>query len=212
MDRTQRRKRGQHARCADERPRLHDDRTWFHDVRARCSSGGLIVLPPRHRRPDHMQVMHPLTEIVEPVLGHPSWLVERGHGSFITVEFGEPELQVREPKPRKVHIEGAPEKTLQRSSFVTGQWHLWIYCCQWSLMLGDAQLAHCESDDVTMHRALRVLNGQELQAVEIEPADGRTKFSFDLGCSLFTLPAEAGVYEDEPVEQWYLYLRSGPVL
>jgi hypothetical protein len=156
--------------------------------------------------------MHPIAEIVGPVLGHPSWLVEPGHGSFVTMEFGQPELDVREPESRKVRIEGAPEKTLQRSSFVSGEWHLWIYCCQWSLMLEGIQLAHCESDDITMRRALHVLNGQVLQAVEIEPADGRTRFNFDLGCSLLTAPAEAGSYEDEPVEQWYLFLRSGPVL
>ena len=156
--------------------------------------------------------MHPIAELVKPVLGHPSWLVECGYGSFITMEFGQPELDVREPRPRKVYIEGTPEKTLQRSSFVRGEWHLWIYCCEWSLTLEGIQLAHCESDDVTMHRALHVLNGQALQAVEIEPADGRTRFDFDLGCSLFTLPAEAGAYANEPVVQWYLFLRSSSIL
>jgi hypothetical protein len=173
---------------------------------------GLILLPSRRRPSDHVWVMHPIAELIEPVLGQPSWLVERGHGSFITMEFGQPKLDVREPRSRKVYIEGAPEKTLQRASHVRGEWHLWIYCCQWSLMLEGIQLAHCESDDVTMHRALHVLNGQVLQAVGIEPSDGRTRFNFDLGGSLLTLPAEAGVYDNEPVEQWRLYLRSDPVL
>lgn len=64
------------------------------------------------------------------------------------------------------------------------------------LVLDGVQLAHCESEDATMHRALYVLNGQALTEIEIEPADGRTRFSFDLGCSLLTLPAEASVYEN----------------
>ena len=69
------------------------------------------------------------------------------------------------------------------------------------MTLDGVQLAHCESDDLTMARALRVLNGQALTEVDVEPADGRTRFSFDLGCTLLTWPAEAGVYENEPVEQ-----------
>jgi hypothetical protein len=77
-----------------------------------------------------------------------------------------------------------------RRSTVGGHWHLWIYCCHWSL-LGDTQLAHSESDDTTVHRALHVLDGQALTAVKVEPADGRTQFTFDLGCSLLTCPDPA---------------------
>jgi hypothetical protein len=178
--------------------------------RERCIC--LIVLPRGDLEPDDVRVMHPIADFVRPVLGRPSWLVKRGHGSFVTMEFGSPEVDVREPRLMPVFIEGAPAKTNQRYSFVGGEWHLWIYCCEWSLMLDGVQLAHCESDDVTMSRALHVLNGQALTEVDMEPADGRTRFTFDLGCSLFTLPAEAGVYENEPVEQWYLYARSGLVL
>jgi hypothetical protein len=194
----------------------HRHATGTPTARSLCLPGpdpnrGLIVLPFAALAHDDVPVMHPIAEFVRPVLGRPSWLVKRGHGSFVTAEFGRPEVEIREPRLMPVAIEGAPAKTRQRHSFVHGEWHLWIYCCQWSLMLEDAQLAHCESDDVTIHRALHVLNGQALTAVEIEPSDGRTRFSFDLGCTLLTLPAEAGVYED-PVEQWYLYARAGLVL
>ena len=128
------------------------------------------------------------------------------------MEYGEPQVDVRKPLLLPLSIEGAPAKTLQRLAFVHGEWHLWIYCCEWSLRLKDVQLAHNESDDVTMDRALGVLNGQVLQAVDIEPDDGRTRFTFDLGCSLLTCPAPPGIYGDEPVEQWKLYSRPGPVL
>ena len=157
-----------------------------------------------------MRVMHPVSEVLQPVLGRTSWLVKRGYGSFITMEYGEPHVDVREPRLWPLRIEGAPAKTLQRSAFVHGERHLWIYCCEWSLLLEDIQLAHSESDNITMSRALRVLNGQVLQAVDIEPADGRTRFTFDLGCSLLTYPAPPGSYTSEPAEQWMLYSRSGP--
>jgi hypothetical protein len=118
--------------------------------------------------------MHPIAEILEPVLGRPSWLVQLGYGTFITMEFGEPQVHLSNPVLTKIHIDGAPEQGRTRRSTVGGQWHLWIYCCQWSVLLGDIQLAHSESDETTVHRALHILDSQALTAVEIEPADGRS--------------------------------------
>jgi hypothetical protein len=77
--------------------------------------------------------MHPISEIVRPVLGHPSWLVQRGYGSFVTMEFGEPQVNIFEPTLMPLDIDGAPARALKRSSFVSGAWHLWVYCCAWSL-------------------------------------------------------------------------------
>jgi hypothetical protein len=127
------------------------------------------------------------------------------------MEYGDPHVDVRKPLLLPASIEGAPAKALQRHASVHGEWHLWIYCCQWSLLLEDIQLAHNESDDVTMARALGLLNGQVLQAVDIEPDDGRTKFTFDLGCSLLTCPSQPGIY-DEPGEQWKLFSGFDPDL
>jgi hypothetical protein len=45
---------------------------------------------------------------------------------------------------------GAPEKIPQCLSYIDGQWHLWIYCCEWSLTLDGTPLAHNESGDLTM--------------------------------------------------------------
>ena len=74
-------------------------------------------LPPGDLGPDDVRVMHPIADFVRPVLGHPSWLVQRGHGSFVTMEFGSPEVDVREPMLMPGFIEGAPAKTNQRYSF-----------------------------------------------------------------------------------------------
>ena len=91
-----------------------------------------------------------------------------------------------------------------RSTYVTGQWHLWIYRCQWRLAGEHGDLAHSESDDLTMTRALHVLNGQSLSGVEVGPDNGATTFSFDLGCVLTTEPVLNDQHSDEPVEQWKL--------
>jgi hypothetical protein len=155
--------------------------------------------------------VHPIADLMHPALGNPCWLVKHGHGSFVTMEFGQPRVEISGPELMRVHIEGAPERSPRRSAFVCGDWHLWIYCCRWMLTLNGIQLAEDESDDITMDRALGVLNGQILTAASIEPGS-QTTFSFDLGCSFTTYPAPAGTYGDEPAEQWKWYTRPGPVV
>jgi hypothetical protein len=157
-------------------------------------------------------VVHPVVDAFAPVLGLPSWLVAKGHGSFVTLEFGEPRLEIGKPSKRPVFLTGGPKQVLARNAFVRGQWHLWIYCCDWTLLLKGAPLADNESEDVTMARALRVLNGQSLVSVGVDPMDGGSTFTFDLGCVLETRPAQEGTYKEEPAEQWMLYQPSGEVL
>lgn len=128
------------------------------------------------------------------------------------MEFGEPRLTVEEPRPLPVFIDGGPPKAMVRYSHVSGQWHLWIYLCLWSLKLETLELAHCESDDVTIGRALAVLNGQALASVEVDPDNGSTAFAFDLGCLLVTRPAPADESDGGPAEQWMLYQPLGEVL
>ncbi len=76
--------------------------------------------------------MAPLPAVIEGVFGRlygePCWNVKRGHGSFLTLEFGEPYLTVKEPG--EVTPEMSPvQKWYQctRHVFVHGEWHLWIY-------------------------------------------------------------------------------------
>jgi hypothetical protein len=129
------------------------------------------------------------------------------------MEFGEPTVTIGEPRAMPVPIPGVePRSVAMRSTVVHGEWHLWIYCCEWRLAYGDLQLAHCESDDDTIDKALHVLNGQALTQVEVRSGDGQTRFHFDLGCVLSTKPAPPGSYSEEPVEQWMLYEPDGRVL
>lgn len=153
-----------------------------------------------------------VTAAFKPMLGKPSWLVRQGHGSFLTLEFGDPVLTVRAPRERRVLLgDSVPPRLLCRETSVGGTWHLWIYCCEWSLSYEDAELAMSESDDTTIARALGVLDGQALAQVELDVDDGSTRFTFDLGGTLFTRPAPHGVYHD-PVVQWMLFQPSGRVL
>jgi hypothetical protein len=155
--------------------------------------------------------MDPVVEAFQPVLGLPSWLVQRGYGSFVTLEFGQPQIDVGADVTREGDLPGIPTGVELRPTHVHGEWHLWIYCCLWSLALTGVELSHSESDDQTMGRALRLLDGQGLIDVTVSP-DASTDFTFDRGFTLRTWPAPPGAYGDEPVEQWMLFQPSGDVL
>lgn len=136
----------------------------------------------------------PLDAFVSPILGLPAWGVKQGHGSFLTFEFGQPKLEVGEPRQSK-------ELGLRRTAYVQGEWHLWIYCCSWRALHEGTQIASSDDADEAIRRATGLLNGQKLMAVEVSPTEGRSTFTFDLGGSLETWP-----YGDDPTtEQWFIH-------
>ena len=135
----------------------------------------------------------PLDRFVRPMIGVPTWGVQQGHGSFLTFEFGEPKLEVRERQ--------SEEKGLRRSAYVHGQSHIWIYCCHWRAIQDGEQLAWSEDANSLIGRATATLNGQKLLAVNIDANQGRSSFTFDLGGSLETWPYG----DDHTDEQWKIY-------
>jgi hypothetical protein len=138
--------------------------------------------------------------------GLPSWRVEQGHGSFITLEFGEPHVDVGEVAARSFRFpDGETASLARRSARVHGEWHLWIYMCGWSISVEDRELAHFESDRAAVARALGVLNGQALTRYEaVGDGDQRWRFVFDLGCTVEVWPDDAS-----DAELWTLYEPSG---
>jgi hypothetical protein len=152
----------------------------------------------------------------EPICGKPCWEVKQGHGSFLTLEFGTPKLfvgEVRE-RPRKRRLVKIWKSVSPRQVFVHGEWHLWIYCCEWKLTLGLGRLAnvHSESSKRQIAAALRILNGQDLTKVSINPKAGSSIFEFDLGGKLTTKRKKDLNTVGEPYENWMLFEPSGHVL
>jgi hypothetical protein len=137
---------------------------------------------------------------VRPLVGVPCWNLKQGYGSFLTFEFGEPNLEIG--KVRKWKTE-SPRRVVT----LRGQWHLWIYCCEWTIERYDQQLAYSESHRSAIHIACDHLHGQALTDIDVNPSDGRTRFKFDLGGELLTKP-----YGEELTEQWMLFDPEGQVL
>ncbi|WP_179235047.1 MULTISPECIES: hypothetical protein [unclassified Burkholderia] len=144
------------------------------------------------------------------VYAHPAWSVKQGHGSFLTIEFGQPELQIREPMDARPEASPKVRESLARRLVtVTGNWHLWIYCCKWVISANGTDIARSESSDSVIALATQKIDGQKILSVTQGASPGSWVFSFDLGGEIRTHP-----YNEDPlVEQWYLFEReSGKVL
>lgn len=150
-----------------------------------------------------------LADAFDPVRGLPSWEVKRGHGSFLTFEFGAPKVEIDDVRAVRTTIAGEQLSVHRRGAYVRGEWHLWIYCCDWSLSWRDRQIAHSESSDEAMNRALPVLNGQSLADVVAGTGNGCSSFAFDLECALATHPSAGAAREQQ---QWMFFQPSGDVL
>lgn len=96
-----------------------------------------------------------IQDLFEPLIGQKAWGGKIGWGSFVTIEFG--------------------TKHLQEHHF-HGDWHLWVYQCDWELRSGERLLANSESKKRIMQLAVDNLNENEL-----------TDFSFDVRQMLSSL-------------------------
>lgn len=147
-----------------------------------------------------------IAKAFSPLAPLPCWGVNRGHGSFLNFEFGEPSLVVREPIVTRPGVGARVRRTLaRRGVHVRGQWHLWIYCCAWRVTEGEREVGDWSSN-VRIDRSARFLNGQKLTSVALNARGSRTTFTFDLGGRMETQPY------DRRSEQWYLYEPGGKVL
>jgi hypothetical protein len=137
----------------------------------------------------------------------PCWSVSKGLASFLTMEFGDPSLRIREPKEPTNPVTPRVRKLLSRRRvIVQGQWHLWVYCCKWCVCDEKGNIVGDWSSPRKIHRAAGYLDGQILSDVKILGRGARTCFSFDLGATLETAPY------DRTGEQWLLYEPNGYVL
>jgi hypothetical protein len=122
------------------------------------------------------------------LIGLPVWGAKPGHGSFLTLEFGEPRA-------------GDPEQ---------GSYHLWIYQCAWRIEFGAEIGAGSEDPDERIGAAVGRLNGRRLTAITFERPSLSTIFTFE-GARLVTFE----IFTDPAVdrmEQWLLFRPDRLVL
>lgn len=140
------------------------------------------------------------------IYGKPAWRVSPGWGSFMTFEFGDPHLEIREPKITKRDVDEKVKQALaRRNVFIHGDWHLWINCCDWKVTSGGNVVGRSTTDS-SIRKAAEFLDGQQLTRFSLTPETVHCVFEFDLGGRLETYP-----YDDKG-EQWLFYDSRNNVL
>lgn len=140
--------------------------------------------------------------------GQPCWGLRFGRHVNLSMNFGKPSLQIREPYQTASKSDAVRRMAARRLVTVRGEWWLWVFCCYWRLTVDGLPLATGSSSFRRIERALAQLEGQQLLAVDVQPKTGATRFAFDLGCVLHCRRFERDTDDD----LWTLYKPSGYVL
>jgi len=126
-----------------------------------------------------------IREAIAALVGKAPWDVRLGVGSFLTLEFGKHVVQAGE---RRQH----------------GEWHLWLYMCNWRLESPSGVLVGSSDERETIEKALNTMHwGSVSEAIVDEPALD-LRLSFASGHRLKTFSSES-TGED----QWILYTPDG---
>jgi len=137
-----------------------------------------------------------LSAIFRPLIGQRPWQVRLGYGSFITMEFGK--------KTRDTWVAHG-----RRSSAVHGEWHLWIYQCDWKLTKHRRPIVSSEDERDRLAPVVETLKGRILESVRIYDDSFNTDFAFSGGLTLRT----TGFSDEDPDEErWLLYMPQHKVL
>jgi hypothetical protein len=150
-----------------------------------------------------------INDVFKPLIGKPCWQVKQGYGSFLTFEFSEPRLHIQEPREAsKQASEKLRKRWARRRIYVHGDWHLWVYICDWRILLHGKELANSSSTRKVIEKALLEIDGQALSSVTIAKSYV-CLFEFDLGGRLEIIPNYDDYEKDSDL--WLLYEPSGYV-
>ena len=135
----------------------------------------------------NMELNKEIQELFRPLLGQKAWGAKVGWGSFVTIEFG--------------------SKRLQHHHY-HGDWHLWLYQCDWTLRSQTHEMANSESKKGLMQTAIDNLNDRQLLETFFDQQHGATEFLFEGNLRLRCQP-----YTDaEPTEEcWMLFMPDKQV-
>jgi len=129
------------------------------------------------------------------------WSTSLGIGTYLTMEFGQPHLTVREPMTARM---GATERVRdllsRRKVSIVGDWTLWIQEADWLV----CQSGRCVGvNDPDLRTFLDCLNGQRLMNARF---DEHLELEFDLGASVRLSPS---VSKQDDIALWSLTYFKG---
>jgi len=137
-----------------------------------------------------------LSAIFRPLIGQKPWQVRLGYGSFVTMEFGKRTRDSWMTRGKRV-------------SAVHGEWHLWLYQCDWKLMKHRKPVVSSDDQRDCIGPAVEMLKGRTLESVHIYDNNFDTDFIFSGGLTL----RSTGYSDEAPDdERWLLYMPHHKVL
>lgn len=142
------------------------------------------------------------------LVGQLVWNVRRGVGTFLTMEFGEPHLSVREPKqPRSATSANAQQVLMRRRIYVAGDWHFWVKYGHWKLSSARRLLEETTPSGTKLEDCLNELDGQRVIGIGIGLIPHSCVLRFDLGAELEIWPSE-----EATDDQWSLHNWNGKIV
>jgi hypothetical protein len=129
-----------------------------------------------------MQYEGDTSEILGGLKGQAPWAVKLGIGSFLTMEFGKPEQT-------------------ESSPYIHGEWHLWLYMCNWRIESGNIISTGSNDDRLTIDTTLKeTLLGSVENITLLHPALDLS-IQFSSGTKLHTFSSSS----DREEGQWKLF-------
>jgi hypothetical protein len=150
-----------------------------------------------------MKMDKEIKELLQQLVGELVWSVKRGHGTFLTMEFGAPHLVVREPIKSKSTMPRVVRQLAHRQVFIVGDLSLFIQDSRWSISTKD-QTVDLDSSETEVRELLRDLDGQRVSAVSF--AEAETTLEFDLG---ITVRLGKSIFPTEPKSNLWSLGRFG---
>ena len=135
-----------------------------------------------------MKLQHEIETLFRPLIGQRAWGAKVGWGSFVTIEFGQKRLQ-----DRHYH----------------GDWHLWLYQCDWTLKSKSHEMANSESKKGVMQTAIDNLNGLVLTEISFDQEKMATEFIFGDDLRLRCQPYPDATQDEEC---WMLFTPDKQVV
>ena len=136
------------------------------------------------------------------MLGVTNW-----YGSGIHFEFGNPHLEIHEPRTSSRKASRRVREALARRLVVHGDWHLCIDVCDWEIFQKRKRIGTSRSRS-DLERIVRSLNGQKLIRFLFRARGNDCLFEFDLSSLLITHRFESG----PDYVQWTLFDPTHNVL
>jgi hypothetical protein len=151
-----------------------------------------------------------LKAVFQPLIGKLVWSVRRGHGTFLTMEFGEPHLDVVEPT--ETHANASEEikrHSTRRHVDLCGDWHFWLQHCHWLVTTLYCKAGSEDFGEEMLTAALQELDGQRLVSVERGEIPSSAILKFDMGGQIVIWPAG---YAEPDDDQWSLHEFQGGIV